>query len=261
MRSVIAVACSMLAAGCLRLKPARTPLRADQGTRVRKTWCDPSRGLPADPSLGVLQPLRFGVGSIIHERDGTTESFAAERAFTQLIKLPERQVEVSVVDHPSDVDYSVMGTMSGDIVYAREAKFGAVGWGGFALGMTGYIVGGSMFGTTLLIEAVDGKDHGTLMNASLLVLAAGLTGQVMVATRPSNRYTWDQSLHLTLRRGTIVIGEIEIQDVHDRIQWAALDQPRAAASAQLWARAAQEVTSCVAADLANTPQVTAQVSP
>jgi hypothetical protein len=245
------------------VKQVKQPLRKDQGTRVTKNWCDPRRGLPADPSLGVLQPLRFGVGSIVNVSDGATESFSAQRAFAQLITLPERQLEGSVVAHPSDADYSGLGTLSGDVRYAREAKFGATGWTGFALGMTGYLVGGSMFASALLVDAASDVDTGTLKTASVLLLLAGVTGQVIVGTRPANHYTWDQSLHLTLRRGTIVIGELEVQDVHDRIQWSAIDAPRSASTAKLWERAAQELTSCVSADLANAPATgpTAAVEP
>lgn len=260
-RCVVAV--SAVLAACTTIQTPHN-IRRDQGTTTPKSWCDPSRGLPGDPSLGVVRPLKLGIGSIVHERDSTTESFLAARAFRDLVKLPERALDVTVVDHPADADYSVMGIVRGDVSYARQTEMGALGWTSFGVAGAGYMIGGIGLGTAELIDALSSQPNDAIpviKEISLISLGVAVAGNVYVASRPANRYTWDQTAVLTLRRGTVVIGELEVRDVSDRVRWGTYDEPRSASEAALWRQAAAEVRACIEKDLAGGGQPVAKVEP
>lgn len=247
----------VLASACRPAKWAKN-IRSDHGTRVGKTWCDPARGLPSDASLGIEEPLRLGVGSIVHTRDSTSESFLAARGLADAVHVPERRVEVTVIDHPSDADYSVMGVVEGDIRYAREMKMGAAGLTGIISAPMGYLLGGTFLGTSLLVEAVSSSEASsgvtsTFKTMGLIGLGIGVAGHILLATRPANRYTWDQSATLALRRGTVVIGEFAVRDVHDRIHWSPIPRVRDASTRAVWTGLGREIGACIAADLGLAP--------
>lgn len=247
----------VLAAACTPAKWAKS-IRRDQGTRVGKTWCDPSRGLPADASLGIEEPLRLGVGSIVHAGDSTSESFLAARGLDGAVRVPERRVEVTVIDHPSDADYSVMGVVDGSIRYAREMKMNAAGLTGVIAAPMGYLLGGTFLGTTLLIDAISSSDGSSGVTSvfktmGIIGLGIGVAGHVLLATRPANRYAWDQTATLALRRGTVVIGEFSVRDVQDRVHWSPIARVRDASTRAVWTGLGREIGACIAADLGVAP--------
>jgi hypothetical protein len=220
---------------------------SNTGTRTKSTWCDPRRGLPADAALGIERPLQLGVSSIVHRADSTTESFIAERALHQSFALPARNVDVGLIDHPADADYSISGNVDGWIKYARESD---MSFAPHVIATLGLLVGASFTGTAVLINAVDDGRGDFVMTPGLLLLGVGVGGLIYMASRPANHYTWDQTATLVIRRGSVVIGEVVVNDTHDDITYQPLRGLRETSERQLWKRAAREVSACIAADLA-----------
>jgi hypothetical protein len=157
---------------------------------------------------------------------------------------------VELVEHPSEVDYSVSGTVSGTMTYARETDGGL----GIALfGATTYLVGGSVAGAGLLASAIEGEMYEELVGWGVLGVGVGVLTTAYAMARRANHYAWDQTATLTLRRGSVVIGELVVRDVYDAFSWSTLDEPREASGGKLWAYAARELATCIVADLEGAP--------
>ena len=58
-----------------------------------------------------------------------------------------------------------------------------------------------------------------------------------------------------------MIGEFEVRDIHDQVQWGVLENPREANTAALWRQVANEIKACIATDLAGGASNVAKVEP
>lgn len=218
-----------------------------RGVAVDGSSCTPDRGAPPDPTLGVVRPIRIGVGSIVHARDGTTESFAAHDAWAKHAFVPARDSEVVLVDHPTDADYTISGTVSGDLYYTRkkhrDAATPAIAMAtGYGFGFTGLVMGGTF-------TALDNPAGEEILTAGIVLTAVGLANHVYLMFRPSNQYEWSQQARLTLRRNGVRIGEVVVSDSERLVRRSAVRGFRTRAFERIWREARDEIGRCIAADL------------
>ncbi len=217
------------------------------GLVAARSWCDKSRGIPLSPDVGISRPIVIGIGSIVYESDGTTESFAAADALRRGRLIPERKTEVVLVDHPTDADYSVSGVIQGAAHYYRAAEMNpvipAVGYG------LGYIGGGTVTLTGVIIGLASDTDTGTLTALGLLGLSLGVGSSFYVWSRPANHYSWNHSATLVLRRHGVPIGQFVVADSGNRTSWSAYPGLRNGSLRRLWRKAAGAISRCIQDDL------------
>lgn len=231
-----------------------TVLRPVAGLELRSSWCDPGRGAPPAPELGMTRPVRIGVGSIVHAKDGTTESFLAHEAWVSEPFVPERSTEVVLVDHPTDADYAISGSVTGEVSYERKVHTPSKGVQ--ALQLTSLFafsfgLSAAILGTTL---SATGEDVGEpILTGGLLGMSTLPATLIYNATRPANQYAWTHEARLVLRRHGVRIGEVVVRDDDRTSRREPIDGYRRHTLARLWRKAREQLGQCIAADLAQVP--------
>ncbi len=226
---------------------ATAGLVPSSGLVTAGSWCDKSRGIPLRPDAGIDQPIVVGIGSIVYASDGTTESFAAADALQHGTLIPERKTKVVLIDHPTDADYSLSGVIQGSASYRREAEMNSVIPAvGYALG---YIGGGTVTLTSVIIGLASDNDTGTLTAFGLLGLSLGVGSSLYVWSRPANHYSWSHRATLVLRRHGVPIGQFVVADSGNRTSWNAYPSLRNGSLRRLWRKAAGAVGRCIQTDL------------
>ena len=169
----------------------------------RPLWTGPreqAASVQADPNAAKVT---VGIGSIVNEIDGTTESFGLyQYLVAHPIAVRGAKVAVTLIDAPADATYAVSGKVQGSIGFSVDSKPGASIAGSVltTAGAVGAIVSGV---AAAKASTPEGKDSG--VGAAIGFGALGGTGLVVLGVGLSrasahNRYDWDQLAFLTLRR-------------------------------------------------------------
>jgi hypothetical protein len=225
-------------------------LRASQrAIEPSRDWCSPDRGASPDPTLGLTTPLRIGVGSIVTDQDGTTDSFLAHGAWSKMTWLEGRRTTIELVDHPTDADYTISGDISGDLAYARSTNDATPGKT-VAVAL-GYTLGGALMLTAAITAAV-GQPQVWAAELGGVGLGVGLGGHIAIWRSDANLYRWNVTGHFTLRRNGVRIGEFYVDDNGHEARY----QPRGSSFrpmvlGHLWNKAHDVIAPCIASDIAH----------
>jgi len=230
--------CALLCATCLGV----TTARADDS--------EPTTGqeedTPADTTAGgnpAATPT-LGIGTIVLERDGNTESFSLYR---HLIRPPtslERLgLRVRLEDRPGVTDYHVSGRITGSISY-RLVDAGKL--------FNAIFIPSFVTGICLLFPGILGPTIGEDPKAApLLPLSFILMfGGAAVAGQMSrvNKYSWDIETDLVVRRDGQQIDRIQVHSVQETKK--AFTQPvRSFTTEDLWDKTAGELEHVIRTDL------------
>jgi hypothetical protein len=219
------------------------PLRATPAS-----WCTPARGAPPDPTLGLTRPIRIGIGSLLQEQDGTTESFLARDRWAALDWVDGRDEQVVLVDHPADADYTISGSLTGAISYDYETRAApvipAVGYG------AGFSIGGALLALGIIFDAVGSEPDPTpYYTGGLVGLGMAGAAAAYVWSRPANEYHWSEMARFTLRRNGVRIGEFSVVDQGVKRRWSPDADYRRHALERLWRKARDAIAPCITRDL------------
>lgn len=250
-RLCLAALIALASSACVT-PPVQRPVT---GLSVKSSWCEPGRGSPPDPALGLARPVRVGIGAIVHAQDGTTESFLAQEAWTGVDLVPGRRSEVLLVDHPVDADYSISGQVTGRVSYERETHLRSktanallvVSLVAFSFGASATILGTTLTATG---ETDAGKPilTGGLIGMSTLPIFIGYS-----ASRPGNIYEWSHGAQLVLRRNGVRIGEFRVVDDERTTRFSRLERFRRESMRRIWRKASEVIGQCIEADLRQEP--------
>ncbi|OGQ89506.1 MAG: hypothetical protein A2289_05855 [Deltaproteobacteria bacterium RIFOXYA12_FULL_58_15] len=206
---------------------------------------------------GPLGPRRvtLGIGSIINEMDGTSESFSLWRYLKEHpLELDGRPVDVRLVSSVIDADLTVNGTVGGEqrYRYDQEPEGGMAGMIMLTIGAAVGIAGGTAGGALMTVETIAG-DGGPLAfdqrkPFTIAVESAAVVGTVCLialihalVNLEVHRYTAESSTVLTLRRGSKVVTTIAAQNSLKTATAEPLPRLSDALSAPLWEKVREEI--------------------